>query len=346
MKKVIGIILSCAILCGSFAGCGSKTPAAASGAAPAASAEPASQAAASAAATTTGTKPKVAFICKSYSDAFCVWVKDEMVKTAKAKYADQFELVCFDAENNANKQIDQINNCVANKFGIIVFQQVDAQAPVAAVKEAVAKGVKVIVTTGHIDDGGASVYIDASPKQQGSAVAEYAATKLPKNAKVAIIQGPAGNFHANGREEGMEAALAKRGDIKIVDKQIGEWKKEKGVTIAQNWLASIPDLDGILCHNDDMALGAYEAVKMAGKEGKVQIYGVDALAAAVVAVKDGKMMATVFQNAVSYSDTSLEYISKMLKGETVKSVNIESDLVTPDNVDKFIELHKKLGNLK
>ncbi|MEM1484163.1 sugar ABC transporter substrate-binding protein [Oscillospiraceae bacterium PP1C4] len=344
MKKIISIVLSCAILCGVFAGCNS-TPA--SSASKAESTAPAESSAAPAQSTpaTSGEKPKVAFICKSYSDAFCVWVKDEMEKKAKSDYADLFELVCFDAENNANKQIDQINNCAANNFNIIVLQQVDAQAPVAAVKDAVAKGVKVIVTTGHIEDDGASVYIDASPKQQGFVVAEYASTKLPENAKVAIIQGPAGNFHANGRQEGMEEALAKRGDITIVDKQIGEWKKEKGLTITQNWLSSIPDLKGILCHNDDMALGAYEAIKMAGKEGQIQIYGVDALAAAVVAVKDGNLMATVFQNAVAYSDISLDYISKIIKGETVESVNIESDLVTPDNVNTYIELHKQLGNL-
>jgi inositol transport system substrate-binding protein len=291
-------------------------------------------------------KKKVAFICKANTDAFCVWVKDEMEKLAKQKYANEFQFATFDAENNSTKQIDQINNCVANKFDVIIFQQVDTQAVVGAVKDAVAKGIIVIVSTGHIEDGGASTYIESSPVQQGLLIGNYAVKKLPKNAKVAILQGPAGNPDANGREAGFEKALATRKDIKIIDKQIGDWQKEKALTITQNWLSSIKDLKGILCHNDNMALGAYEAIKMAGKEGQIQIYGVDALAEAVLAVKSGKMMATVFQNAVSYADKGLEFASKALKGQKIKNTIVDSELVLPGNVEKYIELHKKLGNIK
>jgi inositol transport system substrate-binding protein len=291
-------------------------------------------------------KKKVAFICKANTDAFCVWVKDEMEKLAKQKYANEFQFATFDAENNSTKQIDQINNCVANKFDVIIFQQVDTQAAVDVVKNAVAKGITVIVSTGHIEDGGASTFIESSPKQQGLLIGEYAVKKLPKNAKVAILQGPAGNPDANGREIGFEQALAKRKDIKIVDKQIGDWQKEKALTITQNWLSSIKDLKGVLCHNDNMALGAYEAIKMGGKKGKIQIYGIDALAEAVLAVKDGKMMATVFQNAVVYAEKGLEYASLALKGQKIKNTIVNSDLVIPANADKYIELHKKLGNIK
>jgi inositol transport system substrate-binding protein len=289
---------------------------------------------------------KVAFICKAYSDAFCVWVKDEMVRLAKDKYANDFVFQAFDAENNSNKQIDQINNCVAAKFDVIMFQQVDVQSAVGAVKDAVSKGVVVISITGHIEDGGASTYIDSSPEAQGKMLGDFAVKTLPKNAKVAILQGPAGNPHANGREAGFKKALAARKDIKIIDEQIGEWAKEKGLTITQNWLSSIKDLKGILAHNDNMALGAYEAIKMAGKEGQIQIYGIDGMAEAVLAVKDGKMMATVFQNAIAYAEKGLDYASKAVKGQKINNMMLDSDLIVKDNVDKYIELHKKLGNIK
>lgn len=289
---------------------------------------------------------KVAFICKAYSDAFCVWVKDEMVRLSKEKYSNDFVFVAFDAENNSNKQIDQINNVVANKFDIIMFQQVDIQSAVGAVKDAVSKGVVVILITGHIEDGGASTYIDSSPEAQGRMIGEYAAINLPKNAKVAILQGPAGNPHANGREEGIKKALANRKDIKIVDEQIGEWAKEKALTLTQNWLSSIKDLKGILAHNDNMALGAYEAIKMAGKEGQIQIYGIDGMAEAVLAVKEGKMMATVFQNAISYAEKGLDYAAKAIRGQKINSIMLDSELIVRENVGKYIELHKKLGNIK
>jgi ABC-type sugar transport system substrate-binding protein len=158
--------------------------------------------------------------------------------------------------------------------------------------------------------------------------------------------GPAGNYHANSRQEGFLKALGERKDIQIVDQQIGEWQREKGMTITQGWLSSIPDLDGILSHNDDMALGALEAVKMAGKVGKIQFYSVDALAATCLAIKDGSMQATVFQNAVTIAEKTLEFASKALKKEPIASIALDSDLVTADNVETYLGFHRQLGNIK
>lgn len=288
------------------------------------------------------TKSKVAFICKSYSDTFCVWVKNEVEKKA-ADYADLFTVECFDSKNNSSTQIEQIENCIAIGYDVIIFQQVDAEAPVSAVKKAVEKGIKVIVTTGSINDNGESVYIDADPVQQGKALAEYAIKNLPQNAKIAILQGPAGNFHANGREEGFKEILKERQDIEIVAEDIAEWKKDKALNIVQNWLVSL-ELDGILAHNDDMALGAIEAIKMSGIEKELQVYGIDATAGGCKAVKDNLLKATVFQNAVTYAHQSLDYAAKALKREKIESVRIDSELVTPDNVDAYIKIHKELGN--
>jgi inositol transport system substrate-binding protein len=291
-------------------------------------------------------KPRVAFICKSYADAFCVWNKDEAERLAKEKYAAEFDLISFDAGNNSNTQINQIENCIASGFDVIIFQQVDVYAQAPAVQKAVSAGIPVIVTVGQIEDGGASTYVDVDPFQQGYVVAKYAITKLPQNAKVTILMGPAGNFHANSRQEGFLKALGERKDIQIIDQQIGEWQREKGMTITQNWLSSIQDLNGILSHNDDMALGALEAIKMAGKVGAIQIYGVDALAAACLAVKDGSVQATVFQNAVTIAEQTLEFASKALKRQPIASIAIDSDLVTIDNVDTYLGFHRQLGNIK
>lgn len=351
MKRILTLLLSILMLAVVFAGCTATTKEAdvadkevteeltdAEEVAPVEEAAPAEEESAEI--------PKVAFICKAYSDAFCVWVKDEMESIATEKYGDDFTFVSFDAENNSNTQIDQIGNAVANGFDVIIFQQVDEQAPVNAIKEAVDQGITAIAVTGHILDDGASYYVDSSPKQQGLAIGMYAAENLPENAKVAILQGPAGNPHANGRQEGFEEGLATRSDIEIVDVQIGDWEKEKGLTLTQNWLQSIPDLAGILAHNDNMALGAYEAIKMAGKEDQIQIYGVDALAEAVLAVKEGKMMATVFQNAIGFAEKGLEYAFKAINEEEFESIILDSDLVTMDNVEVYIEFHKKLGNIE
>lgn len=284
--------------------------------------------------------PKVAFICKSYADTFTVWVKDEVERIAK-QYDKEFTVESFDSKNNSATQIEQIENCIALNFDVIIFQQVDAEAPVQAVKKAVDAGISVIVTTGSINDDGESVYIDANPVQQGEVLVKYAIDKLPQNAKIGILQGPAGNFHANGRDEGFKNILKTRPDIEITVEDRAEWAKDKAMNITQNWLAA-HQLDAIFAHNDDMALGAIEAIKLAGKQDEIQVYGIDATPAGCEAVKDGSLGGTVFQNAITYAEKSLEYASKILKNEKVESVRIDSELVTKDNVQEYLDLYASL----
>ena len=340
-KKLLSVLLGVMFLASTLVGCGGKTQ---DDAKPAET-ETTTKTAEAAKDEPSGSPKKVAFICKSYTDTLCVWVKDEIEKKA-VDYKDQFTVDCLDSKNTSSTQIEQIENCVASGYDAIIFQQVDAEAPVEAVKAAVNKGIKVIVTTGSINDGGASTYIDADPVQQGSLLAEYAVSKFPENAKVAILQGPAGNFHANGREEGFKKVLGATKGVEIVAEEIGEWQKDKAMTIVQNWLVAYPDLGVIMAHNDDMALGAIEAIKMAGKEGKIQVYGIDATAVGCQAIQAGTLGASVFQNAVDYADLALEYASAHFKGEEKESTRIDSELVTPENVADYIEIHKQLGNIK
>ena len=180
---------------------------------------------------------KVAFLCKSYTDTFCLNVKEEFEKAA-ADYADLFVVDYFDSENTAATQNDQIETCTAAGYDAIVFQQVDAEAPVEVVKAALDKGIYVVVTTGHIEDGGASWYVDADPYQQGQVVADYA-----------VEQGYCDDA---------------KDDATLVATEVAEWSKDTAMTVTQNWLVAYPDLKVILAANDDMGLGAVEAIEMAG----------------------------------------------------------------------------------
>ena len=290
-KKLLSVLLGVMFLASTLVGCGGK----AQDDAKPAETETTTKTAEAAKDESSGSPKKVAFICKSYTDTFCVWVKDEIEKKA-VDYKDQFTVDCLDSKNTSSTQIEQIENCVASGYDAIIFQQVDAEAPVEAVKAAVNKGIKVIVTTGSIND--------------------------------------------------FKKVLGETKGVEIVAEEIGEWQKDKAMTIVQNWLVAYPDLSVIMAHNDDMALGAIEAIKMAGKEGKIQVYGIDATAAGCQAIQAGTLGASVFQNAVDYADLALEYASAHFKGEEKESTRIDSELVTPENVADYIEIHKQLGNIK
>jgi inositol transport system substrate-binding protein len=279
---------------------------------------------------------KVAFICKGYSDFFCLSVMEEVKKVAP-QFADQFTVQYFDGQMDAKKHNDLIETCVANGFSAIIFQQIDAEAPVNVVKDAVAKGVHVVVSTGRIEDGGASYYVDANPYQQGEAQVKYAIDNgYLDGKKVAIMRGPIGNFHADERARAFQDYLSKKKDCTVVATEVNpEWTKDRGMTIAQNWLVSIPDLDVILGSCDDMSLGAAEAVKMAGKQNRVKVFSIDGTDAGIAAVKDGSLVCTVQQDKVGYALEPLKIVSNLLKSEPAKSLNLDSKLISPENVNQF-----------
>lgn len=280
---------------------------------------------------------RVAFICKDNTDTFCISVQDEF-KKASAAYADKFTVDYFDSANTISTQIDQIETCTAAGYDAIVFQQVDAKAPVEAVKKALDAGIKVIVTTGHIEDDDASWYVDADPYQQGKVIAEYAKEQgaLDK-AKVAILSGPVGNFHSENRVAAFNDTLQAVGSATLVATEVAEWFKDKAMTATQNMLVANPDLKVILAANDDMGLGAVEAIEMAGKQDQLRVYAIDGTAGGLQAVKEGRLGGTVMQDNVGYAVEAINILNKLLAGEEAKSLQIDSFLITSENVDEYLK---------
>ena len=280
---------------------------------------------------------KVAFICKSFSDTFCLSVRDEFEKAAQ-NYAELFTVDYFDSQNSASTQNDQIETCTAGGYNAIVFQQVDAEAPVEVVKAALDAGIYVVVTTGHIEDDGASWYVDADPYQQGQVVADYAIEQGDlDNAEVAILSGPVGNFHSENRVKAFTDAVNSVDSATLVATEVADWSKDTAMTITQNWLVAYPDLKVILAANDDMGMGAVEAIEMAGKEDQITVFSVDGTEAGLEAVKEGRLGATVKQDEVAYAVDAVEITAQLLQGEDAESLNIDSMLVTIDNVDEYLQ---------
>lgn len=339
-RRILGVMLA-AVMTMSLFGCGAGNSAADSGAqtegtegAQEAATEAAEAVAETAAKAGEG-EYKVAFICKSFSDTFCLSVKNEF-EAAAADYADMFTVDYFDSENTAATQNDQIETCTAAGYNAIVFQQVDAEAPVEVVKAAIEKGVYVVVTTGHVEDDGASWYVDADPYQQGQVVVDYAVENgYCDNAEVAILSGPVGNFHSDNRVQAFTDAIDKKEDATLVATEVAEWSKDNAMTVAQNWLVAYPDLKVIFAANDDMGMGAVEAIEMAGKEDQIKVFAIDGTEAGLEAVADERLGATVKQDEKGYAVEAIKIVAKLLEGEEAESLNIDSTLITKENVADF-----------
>ena len=292
-------------------------------------------------------KKKIAVLVHNMQATYAAWLAQSFEKYA----ADfpEFDITIFDGKEQLSTQVAQLETAVANGYDMIWIQAVDVTASFSHINWVIEQGVPCgTVNNTNMPGSPLASVVDSDPIEQGSIPAAVARELLPKNAKVVILLGPAGNVHSNGRRIGYQQTLFdQRPDIEILDEQIANWMKGEAMTLMENWLEKYPKIDGILSMNDGMAIGALEAVKAAGREGEMTSYGVDGLADAVLSIKAGDLTATCVQDADNQAYSALEISRRILSGEIERGESITHGvLVTSENVDEWIQIHRENGQIK
>jgi len=208
------------------------------------------------------------------------------------------------------------------------------------------KGVKVITVNNRINDNDRAAAVDADPVDQAAKNAKLALEQVPQNGKVVVLMGPAGNMHSDKRREGWEKEFfAKRPDVKILDEQIANWNKDEAMRLMEDWIQTHGEIDAIISMNDNMCVGALEAAKAAGKT-NILSYGVDGTAEACLAIKNGEMTSTTLQSAYELAEKAVKLTYDVMTGKVERdTIMVDCPLITKDNADEFIEIHKKAGNI-
>lgn len=238
------------------------------------------------------------------------------------------KLITVDAGDDAAKQTSDVEDLISKNVSVLIVNPVDSDAIAPAVKDAVAKGLKVISVDRVVNGVDVDCQI-ASDNVAGAEMAtEYLAELVGDGAKVAELQGVPGASATIDRGEGFHNVADEKLDV--VSSQTANFNRAEGMTVMENVLQSASDVKGVFAHNDEMALGALEAV--AGKD--IQIVGFDATDDAVAAVKDGKMAATVAQQPDKMGETAVNTAISLINGESVeKSIPVEVTLITKENAE-------------
>jgi inositol transport system substrate-binding protein len=268
------------------------------------------------------------------TDVFVMARKNAFVKAAKSD-AD-IEVNFSDANNDASKQLDQIDNFIAQKVNAIVVVPVDYQGIVPGVEKANAAGIPVIAL-GIQSAGGKYTFVGSKNIDAGRLQGEFMKANLPKDAKILYLEGTPGLSHTQERKKGFEEALG-RSDVTTLASLSANYDRAEGMKVTEDWIQSFPKFDGIIAANDQMALGALEALKGANRLKGVFISGVDGVPDALTAIKAGEMSQTIFQDAAGQAKAAFEVVEGIKKGEqppTEKLVPFAS--ITTENVDKFIK---------
>ncbi len=163
--------------------------------------------------------------------------------------------------------------------------------------------------------------------------------------KVFDVMGPLGNDAATARENGLQDALKEYPGIELVDSQLGNFNQQDSLNLVETWLATYSeDMAGIFCAGDSSALGAIEALKEYGLEGKVKVTGIDGTSEGMQAVKDGLMVATYYLNQYAIGGYGAAYAYYASTGEydflnedpAKRMIYTKTYTITPDNVDEYL----------
>ena len=168
--------------------------------------------------TTTGAgekQYKVAYIARAQSDSFAAWLANA-VKEEANKYPN-IKLDVFDGEANDEKENSMIENAITNKYDLVIVQPNNGEAQRPYVEKVVKAGIFAITTNARIANIEGASSVDANPYEQAAVNARAAIEQIPQNAKVVVLNGPSGNFHADERRKSWQAEFFdKRKDVKIV----------------------------------------------------------------------------------------------------------------------------------
>ena len=288
---------------------------------------------------------KVAYIARAQADSFAAWLANAVIEEAD-KY-DDISVKVFDGQASDDKVNSLIENAIVNKFDAIIIQPNNGESQRPYAEKVVAAGIICITTNARISGIAGASSVDADPYEQAAVNARAALTQVPQGANVVILKGPPGNFHADERRKSWQKEfLDKRPDVKVVGEQIANWNKDEAMSLMEDWVQSNDKIDAIIAMNDNMCAGALEVVKDNKAFSDILAYGVDGTAEAVLLIEEGLMTSTCLQSAYALAENLLEVSHKLLTGEATQlDVDIDAPLVTKENVQEYIEMHKRAGAL-
>lgn len=234
------------------------------------------------------------------------------------------KLTVADAQDNASKQTSDVEDLIQQGVDLLLINPVDSAAVASAVEAANAAGIPVI-TVDRTSEGGEVVSHIASDNVAGGELAgKYLAELVGKDAKIVELEGVAGSSAARDRGDGFNKAID--GQLKVVAKLTANFNRAEGLTVMENILQANPKVVGVFAHNDEMALGAVEAIAATGKD--IKVIGFDATDDAQAAVKAGTLAATVAQKPEVIGSKAIEKAIMYLKGETVDAnIPVELELI-------------------
>jgi ribose transport system substrate-binding protein len=245
-----------------------------------------------------------------------------------------WDVATVSANEDKLKQINGVQDLVARGVKGILISPIDAVGVNAAYDAAAAAKIPIVSVARSSTSQNQTIHVAMDEKQIGRDIAEWTAKRLNGKGKVALLMGPSGAPTFRNLGDGYSEVMAKYPGIQIVTKHDGPLTRERGVKQAEDVLVANPDLAAIYTANDDVALGAMQAVNAANRKGKTLVTGMNGVPPALRAVKDENLAMTIELNPVEWGRLGVDVLATFLKGDKVEPrVFIKHIIIDNSNID-------------
>lgn len=251
------------------------------------------------------------------------------IRAAAAK--NNVKLIVTDAQDSAAKQLSQVEDLLVQKPDLLLITPVDSDVLVPAVEAAYKAKVPVITIDRSVNSDKVVSFIGVDDVEGGRMAGRYVVEQLKGKGNVVMLEGVMGSSAQRDRAQGFEEVIGKNKGIKMLAKQTANFNRGEAMTVMENWLQSFRTIDAVFAQNDEMALGAIEAIRAAGRQNEIIVVGFDADPGAKQAVKEGKMAATIEGSPYKLGVMGIQAAVDCLAGKKLpKQILIPLDLITKD----------------
>jgi len=275
-------------------------------------------------------KPRIALIMKSLANEFFKTM-EEGARRHNKEHSSEYELIVegIKDELDINRQVQLVENMIGQRVDAIVIAPADSKALVPVCKKALKAGIIVINIDNRFDtdvvrENEVQIpFVGPDNRKGAKKVGDYLDQQLQPGDAVAIINGVPTAYNAIQRRLGFLDAIQERG-LKLVAEENGDWEMSKANKVVSALMTEKPEIKGIFCANDSMALGTISALKAVGLIDKVKVVGFDNISAANELLEKGELLATADQHADQLAIYGIEYAL-----ECLNTKNIPADKETP-----------------
>lgn len=268
------------------------------------------------------------------TNPFFVDVKDGVQKAADEK---GIELHITDAQDDPATQMKDIENLITKNPDAIIIDTCDSDAIVTSVEACNEADIPVFTMDRESNGGEVVAHIGYDAIKSGKIAGQYLVDTLGGKGNIVEIQGIMGTNVAKNRSEGFNSVIKENPDMKIVSTQVANFDRAQAMSVMENILQANDHIDGLYCANDEMLLGALEAIEASGRLDEITMIGCDAIDETLEVIKSGKVEATIAEPPFFLGKAILETAYDYLQGEEVKDlVILDNELVTKDNVENLV----------